>query len=184
MMYKKELIELFKKSCNDMNIERNEYFIKNNVKTKLLLKLFNSSEVINTNPLENKLTWDNIERGNSIGFEFKELPSLTIGSVELIHKWQYGKFFPIISYFYPSNYINRKMLTKYCDILRSNNLIFTEYYIDTLLKYINLWERKFFIIQGTLMEEITIEEYLELSNLYNKKVKEYDVHILHKRLNK
>jgi len=182
---KEDLIELFKKSCNNFSFARSNQRINVNIDSGAYSEIKNMlPKQISVPGLRKPFYVDTYNISNSlVGFMFKDEPPIGIGSIYKTYKVKYGYFFPIISYTFWNNYIKRK---KYCDFVINNWISGTDYDYDYCSLEKKIWfdKRARFIIHGTLVAEISFDEYLELYNLYKSKVVEYDQFKLKERLGK
>lgn len=182
---KKDLIELFKLSCNDFTISRSNaqigIYVDCDTSSKIMQMLPSEISVPGMKKPFKTERWN--MNNNFIGFRFKDEPPIGIGITWKEYSVEYGYFFPIISYAFWNNYIKRK---KYCEFVKNNWVVGTDYDYDfcTLEKKVRFEKRTRFIIHGTLVEELTFEEYKELCTLYKDKVAEFDKYQLQKRLGK
>lgn len=153
-----------------IDIPSNSY---NNIREMLLIEISIPSEKLkpfssDSNDIDKYLT----------GFRFNDEPPIGIGTYTKRYCVKYGVLIPFISYAFWWNYKKRKIYTKFAKKEGLKNSV----YVDSFLKKIEFKKITGFIVQGTIVSEITLKEYFELSNLYNDKVKEYDLYQLNTRL--
>lgn len=181
--YKDKLIELFKKSCMDLTIPRSKSYISLDVHHDTQVEIRNTAFPKKLGSFS-RYNWYVNSIPYYLGFQYNDLPPLAIGNIYAEYEIKYGTFFPIISYFFVNNYINRKKYMAEAEQLVGNNPMYYKLWLDDLKKTIRFKGYKPFIIHGTIFSILTPEERDELNSLYQAQVSVYDEMKLNERLSK
>ena len=186
MQLKENLIKLFKQTCVNLDIPRQDNYIDVKFTTDLKKSIKNwfpktiETEFDKYSFSVSEYDFDSYGRG----FKFREDPPIIIASVDAQYYIKYGILIPVISYLFLNNYKRRNVILKQVDELtKKNPEEFKKSLCDSLEKKIWLKQTKYLIIHGSLIEELTFEEYNELKTRYSISVSNYDEHLLEKRLN-
>lgn len=186
MELKEKLVKLFQDTCNDFEVPRQDDYLKlsiNSTAREKIIKWFD--EQILTEFSKYPLCFEDYDFNSYVrGFNFKEQPPIVVASIDAKYSVKYGILFPIIGYLFINNYKRRKSINNQVLNLIVNNRNFKDWWCDTLEKRISFKQQKFFILQGSLVEEITHEEYSLFVTEYKLSVNKYDIHMLDKRLKK
>ena len=181
---KEDLIKLFEKTCSNFSVSRkNERFeVDVDCDTFSKIKDFLPAKIYVPGAKKPFEGYCNCPRYFT-GFKFDEEPPIVIGTFSKTYKIKYGYFFPIISFAFWNNYINRK---KYYNFIKKNWNAETDcsFDYDTLEKTIEFEKRTRFMMHGSIVAEISFKEYNKLMCLYKEKIGEYDLFKLRERLKK
>lgn len=184
---KELLIKLFKNSCNDFSISRNNKYlgvkIDSNVDSEIRKIL--PSEIVCEGikkPFDSRWSYG---PDRFIGFKFKDEPPIFIGSFRKEYKMEYGfaslLLFPFL---YWSNKKNRKKVIHFIETNWKKDIDFYNLYVNKIDCSITFWKEVNFIVQGTVFSIISKDEFNELKKIHGDKVFEYDKAKLEERLKK
>ncbi len=180
---KEKLIELFLKSCNDFKISRAENFQNFDIPSESRVKILDFlPKFIRIGDKFFKST-NEVIHNYGYGFKYNDNPPLMIASYFNTYTYKYGTFFPLISYLFWDNYINRKKGNKFAtDYVNKNE---DAYYTDCeniFSKTITIEMRANFIIHGTLVSKLTEKEFINLHDELTNSIKKHDIFKLEERL--